>query len=111
MDVFFLVFATAFALAASGVSCFYFLRANQCACINAKHCNKPIDLYWSIAVASAFLSLLGNCFAFHSQLGSLTWVVMMVSCFSGAYLSGWHSNKKRCRKSMSKPINDLLIND
>ncbi|CCQ11429.1 hypothetical protein PALB_23260 [Pseudoalteromonas luteoviolacea B = ATCC 29581] len=98
------------ALMLSGVSCFYFIKANQCACKNAKQCNKPIDQYWLFALISAALSLFATCFAFHSETGSLVWIIMMSSCFLGAHLAGFRKTKQQCRKSRTKPANDLLIN-
>ncbi|WP_462173360.1 hypothetical protein [Pseudoalteromonas xiamenensis] len=93
-----------------GVSCFYFLKANECACANAKHCKKPIDFYWIAAISSAVLALSLCCLAFHSQLGSLIWLVMMAGCFSGTSWAGVRRSKRKCQKRMTKPTNDLLTN-
>ncbi|WP_404341006.1 hypothetical protein [Pseudoalteromonas mariniglutinosa] len=97
------------ALLLCGASVFCFCKANYCACTRAGQCDNPINHYWLGAVVSAMLSLLLCCMALHTEKGSILWVILMVSCFTGAALSAKHSAKKRCNKA--KPANALLTNE
>ena len=72
------------ALMLCGVSVHYFCKANYCACTKAGDCDNPVNHYWLGAMLSAVLSLLLCCVALHVEKGTLLWLVLMTSCFSGA---------------------------
>ncbi|MFY8326546.1 hypothetical protein [Pseudoalteromonas sp. ZZD1] len=102
------------ALVFCGASVFSFCKANFCACTRAGECDNPVNHYWLGAIVAAFIALLCCCGALHSEKGTLLWLVLMVSCFSGALLSARHSSKKRCDKSITqdtKPASALLTNE
>ena len=97
------------ALMLCGVSVHYFCKANYCACTKAGDCDNPVNHYWLGAMLSAVLSLLLCCVALHVEKGTLLWLVLMTSCFSGAFISAKRSAKKRCVKS--KQADALLTNE
>jgi|TARA_B100001059_G_scaffold72669_1_gene69951 hypothetical protein len=97
------------ALLLCGVSVYYFCKANYCACTKAGECDNPVNQYWLGAMCSAVMSLLLCCVALHVEKGTLLWLVLMVSCFSGAFISAKRNAKKRCTKA--KQANALLTNE
>lgn len=99
------------ALIFCGASVFCFCKANYCACTQAGQCDNPVNHYWLGAIANALISLLLCCAALHSEKGSLLWLVLMASCFSGALVSAKHAKKQGCKKSQAKPTNALLTNE
>ena len=99
------------ALIFCGASVFCFCKANYCACTQAGQCDNPVNHYWLGAMLSALVSLLLCCAALHSEKGTLLWLVLMASCFSGAVISAKQSAKRRCKKSKTKSANALLTNE
>ena len=103
------------ALAFCGVSVYCFCKANFCACTRAGACDNPVNHYWLGAIVCALAALLCCCSALHTENGTLLWMILMTSCFSGALLSAKHSAKKRCTKAITKaqakPADALLTNE
>ncbi|CAM3720381.1 MULTISPECIES: hypothetical protein [Pseudoalteromonas] len=103
------------ALAFSGASVYCFCKANFCACTRAGQCDNPVNHYWLGAIIFALIALLFCCGALHTEKGTLLWLLLMVSCFSGALLSAKQSAKKRCDQSKIKkslkPADALLTNE
>ena len=97
------------ALAFCGVSVFCFYKANYCACTQAGQCDNPVNHYWLGAMISALIALACCCLALHTELGSLLWLILMGSCFLGAFISAKKTRMKRCIKA--KQGDDLLINE
>ncbi|KPH62668.1 hypothetical protein HJP15_10885 [Pseudoalteromonas sp. NEC-BIFX-2020_002] len=103
------------ALAFCGASVYCFCKANFCACTKAGECDNPVNHYWLGAILTAMVALLCCCAALHSENGTLLWLLLMCSCFSGALLSAKQSAKRRCDKSITKkgvkPPDALLTNE
>ena len=106
------------ALLMCGASVYCFCKANFCACTRAGECDNPVNHYWLGAIICALAALLCCCGALHTEKGTLLWLILMVSCFSGALFSAKksakHAEKKRCDKSLnnkSKAANALLTNE
>lgn len=97
------------ALMFCGASVFCFCKANYCACTRAGECDNPVNQFWLGAMLFAMASLICCCIAFHSEMGTLLWLILMASCFSGALISAKRNAKKRCDKS--KPADALLTNE
>ena len=89
------------ALCFCGLSVYTLCKANYCACKHAGECDNPVSRYWLIAITSAMVSLLLCCLAFHSETGTLIWLLMMASTLAGALLSErWQHLKQRCKNSL-----------
>lgn len=103
------------ALAFCGISVYCFCKANFCACTRAGECDNPVNHYWLGAIVCALVALVCCCSALHSENGTLLWLLLMVSCFSGALLSAKQSTKKHCDKAITKkplkPTDALLTNE
>ncbi|MGO2477293.1 MAG: hypothetical protein ACTH7Q_02840 [Pseudoalteromonas sp.] len=99
------------ALIFCGASVFCFCKANYCACTQAGQCDNPVNHYWLGAILSALIALLLCSVALHSEKGSILWLVLMASCFSGALLSARQSAKRRCDKSSTKSASALSTNE
>jgi len=91
------------------ISVFFFCRTNHCACTRAGTCNNPVNCYWLGAIISALISLAFCCLALNTQLGTLLWLVLMGSCFLGAFISQKRNKKSSLKKTTT--INALLISE
>ena len=93
----------------------YWLGAIVCACTRDGECDNPVNHYWLGAIVCALVALVCCCSALHSENGTLLWLLLMVSCFSGALLSAKQSTKKHCDKAITKkplkPTDALLTNE
>ncbi|ATG57293.1 MULTISPECIES: hypothetical protein [Pseudoalteromonas] len=92
-----------------GASVFFFYKANYCACTQAGQCDNPVNRYWLGAMLNAVVSLIFCCTALHVELGTLLWLVLMGSCFLGAFISAQANQKRQCIKA--KREDDLLTNE
>ena len=97
------------AIAFCGASVFCFYKANYCACTRAGQCDNPINHYWLGAMINALIALACCCLTLHAELGTLVWLILMGSCFLGAFISAKKSRMQRCIKT--KQEDDLLINE
>lgn len=93
-----------------GTSVYSFCKANYCACTRAGECDNPVNYFWLSAIVNALIALLLCCVAVHSKEGTILWLILMASCFTGAVISAKNS-KRRCEKSKIKPKDALLINE
>lgn len=92
-----------------GASVFFFCKANYCACTRAGQCDNPVSHYWLGAIVNALISLALCCLALHAELGTLLWIILMGSCFLGAFISVKKSKYEQCKKTTS--TNALLTNE
>ncbi|AQQ00368.1 hypothetical protein H5119_17775 [Pseudoalteromonas sp. SG45-5] len=92
-----------------GVSVFCFYKANYCACTRAGQCDNPVNHYWVGAMFSALISLALCCLALHVEWGTLLWLILMGSCFLGAFISSKQYQYKQCKKTTQASA--LLTNE
>jgi len=92
-----------------GASVFCFYKANYCACTRAGQCDNPVNHFWLGAITCALISLTFCCLALHVELGTLLWLILMASCFLGAFISAKQSQKRKCTNAIK--VSALLINE
>ena len=68
-----------------------------------------VNHFWLGAITCALISLTFCCLALHVELGTLLWLILMASCFLGAFISAKQSQKRKCTNAIK--VSALLINE
>lgn len=97
------------ALFFSGASVYCWCKASYCACQRAGQCDNPISFYWLAGICASMIALLLCCLALHTNTGTALWLILTLSCLTGATLSAKLSGQKQRKRIKLK--GDLLVGE